>query len=770
MSDSPSLSHDQDLAGASFNNRNSAWRGFVNKHLLALAILVAAVCLFRWPLISGLYTFLDTGPDLARMTIPDLEFRAHALRDGSIPIWSNYHHGGQAFLGELLPNVLNPFSYVLLALPLKNGHISASLYFGYFVFLQCLAAIAAYFLLTDLRCSRWAAVVAALFYAIGGPPGNSIWIEFVTEVVYTPLVLLFLFRSLRGVRPLANSAIAGAIAGISWFSGTHHFVLITSIACLATLLAFSLRRQWKLGLLRAVVFSVALAFCAAPQLLPAIEFSKLSMRWVGLPNPVVGSETVPYAAHLIEYLRPSHLLDIPFGLDLSYWGAGMAFAGIVALSFVPFAVRSLASTRFLRLLASFAVAGVLLSMSAWNTLYGIAYLLIPAFDKLRECLLWIFLAHLAWTCLFGIGLTVFLNGGAADLRRQLTSIFFIAGPALLAVAYVLAMIGRPEWKDVPDRLGMAGLVVLLVAGVMAVFDRGPAKPTVCALLLGGIMMIEHGNVSGRSTLRFLPRGAESAKRYTGPVAANDEIARFLKTRADVVRIDVSGSDVPENFGEMHGIEEMSGHGASMLTSLLQLPYWDARARQLYGVNYFVAKEPADSGQQLLYTATSGIKVFSNPGARPRVWSVHKAIPVRNSSEARSLLKDPAFDLSEATYLESRGAVPALENCSASSDRVRLLERTGSYVRIQSTLGCKGIVVLSDNFYPGWRAYIDGRSVPILPAYRSVRGVVVNAGEHIIEMRYVPWSLYLGILLCLVGVAVTVALWLRNEAPAEDLLT
>ncbi len=676
MNDPSSLSPSHELAEVNSNHRPSALRGFVDRHLLALAILVAAVCLFRWPLISGLYTFLDTGPDLAHMTVPDLEFRAHALRNGSIPLWSNYHHGGQAFLGEFLPNVLNPFSYALLAVPLKNGHIRASAFLGYFVFLQCLAAIAAYFLLRDLRCSRWAAVVAALFYAIGGPPGNSIWIEFVTEVIYTPLVLLFLFRSLRGLRPLANCAIAGAIVGISWFSGTHHFALITSVACLATLLAFSIRREWKFGLSRAAVFSVALGFFAAPQMLPTIEFSKLSVRWVGLADPVIGSKKVPYAAHIIEYLHPSHLLDIPFGLNLSYWGAGMAFAGVVALSFLPFAVRSLAATRLLRLLVSLAVAGVLLSMSAWDTLYGIAYLLIPAFDKLRECLLWIFLAHLAWTCLFGIGLTRFLNGGDLDLRRQMRRILFITGPALLAAAYVLAAIGKPEWRDLADRLGIAGLVVLLLAGVMLLFDRGLAKPAVCACLLGGIMMIEHGNVSGLSTLRFLPRDAESAKRYTGPVAADDEIARFLKTRSDVVRIDVNASDVPENFGEMHGIEEMSGHGAAMLTSLFQLPYWDPKARQLYGVNYFVAKQPADSSQQLLYTAGSGMKVFSNPGARPRVWSVHKAIPVRNWDEARGVLENPAFDLSEATYLESKAPLPPLEDCPASSDQVQLLERTG----------------------------------------------------------------------------------------------
>src|SRR5271165_1074866 len=762
-----SLSPDQGQAAGNSKKAFSALREFGGQHLLALTVLVVAVCLFRWPLLFGHYSFLDVGPDFSHMTIPDLEFRAHALREGWAPIWSNYHYGGQAFLGELLPNVLNPLSYALLAMPLKHGHISTSYFLDYFAFLQCLAAISAYFLLRDLHCSRWAAVLAGLFYAIAGPPGNSYWLEFVTAVIYTPLVLIFLFRSLRGQRPLANCAVAGAITGVSWFSGTHHFALITSITCFATLLAFSGRGRWKLGLSRAAVFATVLVLVGAPQLLPSFEFSKHSVRWVGASEgPVPGSSKVPYDAHLHHDLRPSHLLDIPFGLDPTYWGAGMAFAGVVTLSFVPFAVRSLASTGLLGLLGAFALGGILLSMSVWNTLYGVVYLVIPTFDKLRESLTWIFLTHIAWTCFFGIGLTRFFSGSDGALQREMRRIFLIAGPALLAVAYIVALLGKPQLHDIADRLGIAGLAVLLVAAVLLLADRGVRNPAVWSCLLGGVMMIEQGNVSGR----FLPRNAESAKRYTGAVAADDEIARFLQTRSDLVRIDVDKTDVPENFGEMNGIEEMSGHSASMLTNIFQLPYWDSKARQLYGVNYFVARQPAYSGQQPLYTAGSGIKVFSNPGARPRVWAVHSVIPVRNWDEAHRLLGDPAFDLSKATYLDHKISVPELEDCPAPGDQVSLLERNQWRVRIQATLQCTGIVVLNDNFYPGWRAYVDGERVAILPAYMSVRGVVIKSGKHMIEMLYVPLSFYLGIFLFVLGVAATITLWSRNEASRENLLT
>ena len=63
-----------------------------------------------------------------------------------------------------------------------------------------------------------------------------------------------------------------------------------------------------------------------------------------------------------------------------------------------------------------------------------------------------------------------------------------------------------------------------------------------------------------------------------------------------------------------------------------------------------------------------------------------------------------------------------------------------------------MVILSDTFYPGWEATIDGKPVPIHEMYSVIRGVVAPKGRHWIEMRYRPRSVYLGFLLTLAGLA------------------
>jgi uncharacterized membrane protein YfhO len=48
-----------------------------------------------------------------------------------------------------------------------------------------------------------------------------------------------------------------------------------------------------------------------------------------------------------------------------------------------------------------------------------------------------------------------------------------------------------------------------------------------------------------------------------------------------------------------------------------------------------------------------------------------------------------------------------------------------------------VLVLADNWYPGWQATLDGKPIDIVRADAAIRGVALPAGSHRIEMRYRP---------------------------------
>jgi uncharacterized membrane protein YfhO len=80
----------------------------------------------------------------------------------------------------------------------------------------------------------------------------------------------------------------------------------------------------------------------------------------------------------------------------------------------------------------------------------------------------------------------------------------------------------------------------------------------------------------------------------------------------------------------------------------------------------------------------------------------------------------------------------------------------NFIRIDAQMQCRGMVILSDTWFPGWVATVDGKRATIERAYGVVRGVVVEAGTHTIEMRYRPMSVYIGALLSLLAAAIVLA--------------
>jgi uncharacterized membrane protein YfhO len=79
----------------------------------------------------------------------------------------------------------------------------------------------------------------------------------------------------------------------------------------------------------------------------------------------------------------------------------------------------------------------------------------------------------------------------------------------------------------------------------------------------------------------------------------------------------------------------------------------------------------------------------------------------------------------------------------------------------------GMVVLGDNWFPGWKAKVDGQPASVERVDYIYRGVRVGPGEHTVEFRYEPLSWLLGWITTLVALAglalVLVISWRRGHA-------
>jgi uncharacterized membrane protein YfhO len=76
-------------------------------------------------------------------------------------------------------------------------------------------------------------------------------------------------------------------------------------------------------------------------------------------------------------------------------------------------------------------------------------------------------------------------------------------------------------------------------------------------------------------------------------------------------------------------------------------------------------------------------------------------------------------------------------------------------------------VVSEAWYPGWHAWVDGAPAPILQADYLLRAVELGAGRHEVRFEYRPRSLAIGAALSLAGVVTALGLVLADRRLAKD---
>lgn len=106
-------------------------------------------------------------------------------------------------------------------------------------------------------------------------------------------------------------------------------------------------------------------------------------------------------------------------------------------------------------------------------------------------------------------------------------------------------------------------------------------------------------------------------------------------------------------------------------------------------------------------------------------------------------------------LAAQKSTPRTSASIREQETCRISQYEPQYVEIQAQLQQPGLVILSDTFYPGWRAYVSTagtiREVPVYRVNRVQRGVWLPAGRHVVEYYYEPRSFY-------VGAAITALSW------------
>ncbi len=187
--------------------------------------------------------------------------------------------------------------------------------------------------------------------------------------------------------------------------------------------------------------------------------------------------------------------------------------------------------------------------------------------------------------------------------------------------------------------------------------------------------------------------------------------------------------VPGRYARwMESLENLNNFQFEQLLDLMGVSVIE----QVYEVRELGVEYVNRGNQKLFRWVPCSIFVDSGDAAWEQVFSE------QINFDEKVVLEGESFSSSSSLDCSSVGGVVKLES-SHPNEKI-----------IQIKSDQSGWVVISDVWYPGWKAWVDGLPVPVLRANYLFRAIEVDQGEHQVVMQYLPMEFYLGCLLSLVS--------------------
>ena len=705
------------------------------------AILLAALaaCAYGEALLGRVLA----GRDVFRLFLPQAAFLEASLRRGELPLWIPHLRLGQPFAATLQSEAFYlPHVFAVLAAGAVRAMTVQHL------FHVALALAGTWWLGRRLGMSRAAAAVAAGGVALGPVYACLAATPNLAAGLAWTGPLLLAVRSDRPASGWRAPAWLALAAGGSALTGAPELWVGQVFLALGAAAAWNPRPLQ--GLRRAGLGLALGAGLAGIALVPAFEFARWSTR--GAADDQLWWSLSP--TQLVSALWP--LADAPRG---PYWGGDdqwllrSVFVGS-ALSALALAAkwRRRRALPFAAAAAGFALLalGAHFPPAAWALTHGpLAWFRYPA----KYFLLTAYCASV----LAGLG----LDRLAAAARRDRPRAAAIA--LVLAALFVTLAVGPWLLRLLRAREGMpAGLTWFLLAlaclaTVRWALPRSSDRGRWAARAYAGIALAE----LAAANLYLFPQVWLSADRLARPSAlaavlerpvsgrlsvdpqeahpasdadsSREALARFVEESRDRL--------VPLRFVE-EDLRAFEGYEPPVPRLAEELRALDARGVfDLVGVRFYVrlGPPPFEGLEELARGPRGSPVVYRAPNPMPRAFVVQQA-RVADEGQTRAALVDPAQPARTTAYLASGEPLDEKE-CQGSN--VRFLRDEARHIELEVDSCGKGVLVVTDAWFPGWTATVDGKPVEILRADLALRAVPVPSGPSRVRMDYLPASFTLG---------------------------
>ncbi|MEI8349159.1 MAG: YfhO family protein [Candidatus Omnitrophota bacterium] len=723
----------------------------MKKHIGFVLFFAAIIYIFLGDLIVMKSAFLHG--DYLQQFYPWSKLYSQAIKNFSFPFWVRYFGCGFPLMAEGQVGGFYPLNMILFfALPF---HIA----YNYSIVLHfTLAGFFTYLYTRKLGADQWGGALAALLFCFGsGYAGCFYNIVTLKTLVWFPFVL-FMFEKYFQYKKIKYLIISGVILGMQLLAG---FAQMAAYSALFYFIYFVYglitRRTFKLmdlGKLLTGLFVAMLIFL--PQLLLSWPLIKLSGRT---------DSSLGFA--LWGSFNPLNLISLFFP-SLIFYGAQI-YIGIFSLIFLITAFANVRQKTKMWPLFSILFFSLFFALGAYNPFY-VLFLKLTKFYSFRNPSKFIFFTSFSLSVLAGLGFKEFFSN--QDIPRRAKNlkffslcicivllIFSLARLALYLFRVHILNVGKwyvtnyifgkeyhrydlisylnrinGFYSQLFERISVSNIftVISIIFCIFALFvvlrimkrekNNNLSKPFFFSFIAFEIFIYSFYGIGFRGNIRTFNYLQPTHRIILEILQKDKEIFRILpfgltaefmpwwiKPNANII----VGLDSPAVYSPLAqrsyrkelSTLEVVDDSLGLMTPSEQALIDKYRLLKVLNVKYILSNKELKNKFLEKITFENGIFLYRLKGCLPRVFFTEHIIG--------DIKIDPPQALKVKVYKDG-------------------------FMELEIIVQKKGFVVFSENYYPGWQAYIDGNKKEIVKVKDLIQGVAVKNGKHKVIFKYNPF--------------------------------
>mgnify|MGYP001560632712 CR=1 FL=1 len=711
--------------------------------------------------------------DPVRQQYPWRELSVSAGKKGDLPLWNPYSFAGTPLLANFQSAPFYFFNILFFIMPFVTAW-SLIIFLG-----PLLGGIFLFFYLDNLRLSKWASMMGAVAFAFSG--FFVAWMEWgtITHVaLWLPLILLSIDRIFARLITKKISNIKYQISNINttenkkfllWsfvfiFSLTSSFLaghLQIFFYLFVVSIIYLIVRWLQFGRSKSILFLFIIlnslfVILTSVQWIPTLQFILLSARDVDQVAWTKEGWFIPWQ-HLIQFVAPDF-----FGnpVTLNYWGVWnygelVGYIGIAPLIMALFALFFrhdkktifFGSLLFLTLIFSFPTGFA----------KGPYVLNIPFLSTAQPTRL-LFITGFSLAVLAALGFDNFIRSKNKNIIYPFVFIAFI-----LSFLWTFTLLGNISYGFLTENW-MVSKRNLLLPTVLFIFSILAFSASILlkkrhriTLILCCIIVIITIFDLLRFAFKFTPF---TEKQYLFP---QTKAISFLQKNLGNFRLMATDSRIfPPNFSTVYRLQSVDGYDPLYLRRYaeliaasergkpdISLPFgfnriitphnYESKIIDLLGVKYVLSLSDLNSPKLKKVFQEGQTRVYENTEVLPRVFFVQRLEQIFNSDKhlALEILFKEGFDPETEAVIELDYPFGLLKPEYRFKDGsiAEILEYSENKVIIETNSQEGGFLVLTDTYYPTWKAEVyskDNKFLEDVQIYRTdynFRGIFVSEGRH-----------------------------------------